>query len=135
MEKSVLLGVYLSMLRPVLEYCSPVYHSMLTAEMSEELERMQRLAIRIIYGFDKKYLTILAEKNILTLEDRRKNAFDNYALNLAKSVRFKHWFTENNSNLELRRMSKYTEEFARSKRLYDSPIFAMRRRLNELNVT
>ena len=133
-DNNVLLDVYLSMLRPILEYCSPVYHSMITEEMSNLLENMQKLALRIIFGFDKDYTTILAEKNIISLKDRRQLAFENFAVKLSSSSRFKHWFPLNEAEVNMRGRKKYQEVYARTKRLYESPLFAMRRFMNSQEI-
>ena len=131
-DKNTMLQVYMSMLRPVLEFCSPVYHSMISADMNSKLENMQKLALRIIFGFDKKYEVILAENNITTLEERRSQAFDNFAIKCSLSGRFSEWLPVNDCERTLRTSKKYREEYARSSRLYKSPIYAMRRRLNEI---
>ena len=103
---------------------------MLSVEMSNMLESMQRLAFRIIYGFNIDYATLLAEKNVGTLKERREEAFGNYAIKLSNSERFKCWFPLNEAEVNTRGKKKYKEEYARTKRLYDSPIYAMRRFLN-----
>ena len=39
---------YLSVIRPILEYCSPIWHHGLTKAQAESLEAIQRRALRII---------------------------------------------------------------------------------------
>ena len=126
-----MLEVFCVMLRPILEYCCSVYHPLLTCEMSEKIEGMQKLALRIIFGFDKSYTEILIENNMTTMEERRKKMFCNYANKLVKSERFTKWFPENNCSVNLRGKKKYKEVHANTNRLYNSPVFAMRRLLNE----
>ena len=46
-----LYALYCVYIRSVIEYCSAVYHSMLTKGQAEDLERLQRLAIRICFNF------------------------------------------------------------------------------------
>ena len=103
---------------------------MINDELSNSLEKMQKLAFKIIFGFDKNYDVILAEKNVKTLKERRQTAFENYAIKLSNSSKFKHWFPLNEVQVDTRRKKKYIEEYARTQRLYDSPIYAMRRFLN-----
>ena len=43
------LKVYLSLIRPVLEYCCPVWHPNLPIYLSDRIERIQKRAFRIIY--------------------------------------------------------------------------------------
>ena len=47
-----LFRLYCVYIRSILEYCSPVYHSLLTAGQAETLERLQRHAARVCYGND-----------------------------------------------------------------------------------
>ena len=44
--------VYRTIVRPVADYCSVVYHAMLTDEQDEALERCQSHALRCIYGMN-----------------------------------------------------------------------------------
>ena len=132
--ENVLIKVYTTMLRPLLEYSAPVYHSMLTQTMSESLEKQQRRALRIIYGFDLSNQELLEKAKIRTMKERRIEAFEKFTVKLSNSSRFSSLFPENNvraGNMELRHTKNYIEEFARTDRLYHSPVYAMRRYLNE----
>ena len=140
MQKSVLaqscrpvLEAYKVMLRPILEYCSPIYHSMLTLGMSEDLERQQKTALKMIFGFGLTYEDLLAKANIRRLSDRREEACLNFAKKMSESVRFGVLFPKNEYEEDtpvLRNRKTFTEEFARSERLYRSPLYHMRRVLN-----
>ena len=44
-----ILKVYLSLIRPVLEYCCPVRHPNLPINLSDRIERTQKRAFRIMY--------------------------------------------------------------------------------------
>jgi len=57
--------------RPVLEYASPVWHSSLTVAQSESLESVQKRAIRIIFSH-LDYSGSLFIAKTKTLEDRRE---------------------------------------------------------------
>jgi len=43
---------YISVVRPILEYACPVWHTGLTAAQSDTLESVQKRAMRIIYSDD-----------------------------------------------------------------------------------
>ena len=132
-ENNVLLKVYTVMLRPHLEYGSPVFHPMLTEKMSEDLERQQRRALKIIYGFGESYSCLLNKTGLKTLRLRREEACKNFAKKLLESTRFNYLFPENEYEEEavvLRKTKKYKEEYAKTNRLYNSPLFYMRRELN-----
>ena len=106
-NNSTLLQVYQVMQRPLLEYCSPVFHSMLTDEQTQRLESLQRRALRIIYGFDLPYGEIVAVSNIESLQSRRERACLEFARKLAGSQRFGNWFPLNERDgMETRRYTK-----------------------------
>jgi len=64
-----LLCFYNTIVRPVLEYASPVWHSSFTAAQTESLESLQKRTIRIIYPYlDYSGSLMIAEAD--TLEDR-----------------------------------------------------------------
>ena len=64
--------VYITYIRPLLEYCAPVFHASLTAQQAQQLERVQKRALKIIAGYDKSYREILLQLNLDTLADRRQ---------------------------------------------------------------
>jgi len=66
-----LLYFYNTVVRPVLEYASPVWHSSLTVGQNEVLESMQKRAMRIIFP-DLDYNGSLFVAGVDTLEDCRE---------------------------------------------------------------
>ena len=50
-----LVRVYRTCLLPVLDYCAVVYHSSLTDEQDQQVERLQSGALRCIYGYELSY--------------------------------------------------------------------------------
>ena len=67
-----LLCFYTTCIRPVVEYACPVFHTALPQYLSEELERLQKRALRIISNNDLSYRQALEVFNIPTLYDRRE---------------------------------------------------------------
>ena len=128
-----LVEVYKSLVRPVLEYPSNVFHTTLTEESSESLERLQRVALKSIYGLDKSYKFCLQESLLPRLDERRQELFEAFAEKMSESPLFAAtWFPEKNvSKYDLRRQNKYVEEFAHCEHLQKAPICAMRRLLND----
>ena len=61
---------YRTCIRPLTEYACPVFHDSLPKYLSEELERIQRRAMRIIFPF-KPYQEALAQAGLETLSARR----------------------------------------------------------------
>ena len=67
---SDLVSFYCSTIRSVLEYACQVFHSSLPYYLSEELERIQKRALRIIFPY-ASYNSALKEAGIPSLYDRR----------------------------------------------------------------
>ena len=80
------------MVRPVAEYCSSVYYSMLTTSDSLELERIQMQALKSIFGWKLCYRELLSKSEIVRLYDRREAAFLELVKKLSESPRYLHWF-------------------------------------------
>ena len=80
------------MIRPVFDYCSVVYHSMLTDDHDERLERLQARALQCIYGsgISARKLRDLAE--LPTLRTRREDLCDKFVQKCLKNERYKDWF-------------------------------------------
>lgn len=74
-----LLFFYNTVIRPVFDFCAVTYHSMLTREQTEQLERLQKCAFRVIYSYDLSYQEALAVSNSMTLEERRKGQLARFA--------------------------------------------------------
>jgi hypothetical protein len=62
-----LVQIYYSMVRSVLEYASGAFHTLLTKEESDELERLQRMSLKTIFGHHLSYGEILQQNGIQTL--------------------------------------------------------------------
>ena len=133
LEKEKLTRVYCSLIRPVFEYASSVYHSMITATQALALERMQANALKTIYGWHNSYTTCRRLSGLPTLAERRFVNCKNFAMKTAENERFRHWFPRNEDcGHDLRRREKYRLDFARHERLRNAPIYYMRRMLNDL---
>ena len=115
---SQLSGLYQNVLRPVIDYCSSTYHSMLTKDQSERLESLQKKALKTVYGCNKNYEDILQESGIQPLQERRQKLFENFARKCAKDSRFSDWFsTPVQKEHDTRSNIKYVERKARTERL------------------
>ena len=128
--KEELLKAYKTMVRPIAEYCSVVFHPMLTDRQDEQIERLQATALRYIYGFGIPYAKMREMSGLATLRQRRIEACDKFAQKCLSSPRFQHWFPKNESVRRSRHSLEYKEEYARCDRLKNSTIFYLRRRLN-----
>jgi len=68
---SDLLSFYCTVIRPIPEYASPVWHSSLTAAQSDVLESLQKRAMNIIFPGDN-YTGALTIAGVDTLRSRRE---------------------------------------------------------------
>ena len=50
-----IISFYSTCIRPVMEYCAPVFHNALPAYLSDELEHVQKRALSIISPYDMSY--------------------------------------------------------------------------------
>ena len=128
--KEELVTVYKTCIRPVFDFCAVVYHPLLNDKQDQQLERLQRQALKIIFGTNISYTEMRRMAGIETLRQRRINLSDKFAGKCAGSEKFGHWFPEKRAARGGRFGEKYVEEFARCERLFNSPLFYMRRRLN-----
>ena len=86
--------LYCCYLRTIVEYCSVVYHSLLTAVQSEALERPHRQAIRVCYGNKGQIANVMATEGIETLEARRVRQCDVFIRKAACNPTFAgRWFS------------------------------------------
>ena len=136
-SNSDLVGSYCSFIRPVFDYCSNVYHSMLNITQTEHLEKLQKTALKIIFGYDKDYETLLSLATITTLKKRRELLFENFCLKLYENERFKKiWLEERTFHgPRMRKQKILKEKNARTDCLFNSPLYTIRRKINDLLVT
>ena len=74
---------------------------------------------------------LLQEADLKTLEERRELALLKFARKTQRNPQFVHWFPRNQDRQSERNPKPFKEFQARSDRLYKSPIFTLRRLLNE----
>ena len=128
-----LVKVYKTVVRPVASYMAEVYHSMISDEQDEMIERLQAQALKCIYGWKYSYAELRRRSGIPTLRQRRIELVDFFAKKCALSDRFSMWFPEKKAARATRAAAGgdlYKETFARCDRLRHSPVHHMRRRLN-----
>ena len=114
----------------MLEYSGVTYGTMITQYQRNRLKNVQKSCLRNIFGFDKSYSDLLEEADLKTLEERRANALRRFAEKASTNSQFSHWFPLNQNRASQRSDKKYQELHAKSNRLYNSPLFEMRRILN-----
>ena len=132
-----LVACYCCFLRPILEYCSYVYHPMLNKTLTAMIESFQYQALKVIFGYNVKKEDLLEKSGLSTLEERRGGLFKNFCLKIHSTPRFRsQWLKERQFvGHDLRNQMIIEENFARTERLFKSPLFSMRRLLNDILVT
>ena len=121
-------------IRPVIEYCSVIYHPMLTKKQSSDIERMQKQAAKLCFGWNKSYAVICAEQSIDTLETRRLKYIDSFITKTIDSDRFKDtWYPlREEDEYGIRNRRPFVETRTRTSRYYKSPLSFLRRRANDI---
>ena len=126
--ESELATLYRTVVRPVLDYCAVVYHPMLTDEQHQQIEHLQAKALKNIYGYKDSYAEMRRKAGVTTHRARRIEMCDKFAQKDCGNPRF-DWLPELTGRLG-RRSEVYQEFQARTDRLFNSPLFYYRRRLN-----
>ena len=130
--------IYTSYIRSIVEQSSVVWHSSLTKENSQDLERVQKCAVRLILGGKyESYEDALTRVNLDSLYTRREQLCKNFALKSIKSdnERANGLFKEKDSKhkMKARNYEKYEVKFANTGRLKKSAVPYMQRMLNNVN--
>ena len=137
MKESKLLLVYKSIIRPTADYCSVVYNSLIPRYLSDNLERVQRHALKIIFGSSVDIGRIMESNEVETLLERRNEKCLEFAKKAAKSERFgPKWFIRNQCDRTARDTTRkpYLERFTRNERMRINPREYLVRLLNEQSV-
>ena len=128
-----LVQIYSQYIRSILEYNSNVWFSNLTEEDKDDIERVQRVALKII--LKEKYISYeqaLVDLNLDTLQNRRLMLAERFANKCTKGGKFQNLFPKNQKDgLNLRDPETHNVNFASKGRLFKSAIPAMQRLLNK----
>ena len=118
--------------RSVVEQSCTVWHSSLTRKNTIDLERVQKVTVKIITNGEYNYKEGLQELSLPTLKQRREQLCARFAKKKIGSMRFKNMFKRNinNHNMKLRYKKKFRDAKIRTNRLYKSSIPYMQRYLN-----
>ena len=87
-----MLEVYLLQIRCLCEIACPAWNGALTKSDCKQIERIQKMALRIILGAEyDNYEAALERLDIETLEKRRKDICVKFAKSIEKSDKFSNW--------------------------------------------
>ena len=126
-------NIYILYIRSLLEQSCVVWHSGLSAENKEDLERIQKSALKLI--LKEKFISYKNALNILeldSLEDRRESLCLEFAKRCLKNEKMKSLFPKNEKShdMKTRCPEKYEVKYANTERLRNFPILYMQRLLN-----
>ena len=116
-----ILHFYNMKIRSVLESNCVVFHSMLTLEETQDIERIQKIVVKII--LEHKYIDYIQGCLVLgitTLKLRRIKLCLNFGLKCLSNSKFKNLF-QPNSNLTVRNPDKFDIPLAKTTRYCNSP--------------
>ena len=137
MNTSDLLFVFTTVLRPILDFAAPTYHPLLSVGQSNDIEKLQKKALRVVYGPEIKYEEALAVANITSLQERRETLTMNFAVSTEKNPRYQDgWFPKKpNQAYPIRKPRPYMETKPSTERMKKNPINYMRKMLNDAYVS
>ena len=126
-----MLDIYVSYIRSIVENSAVVWHSSLTVAEEVEIERIQKVAFRIILQDNyEHYARALYLTGLPTLKERRIKLCNTFAVKCTKSEKTQNMFPLNPSSVGTRHYEKYEVTQAFTSRLRDSAIPYMQRLLN-----
>ena len=127
-----LVEIYILYIRSVLESSAVVWNSSLTQGQEKELERVQKVALRIILKEQyENYENALSTCSLLTLKERRNALCLSFAKKCIKNSKTSDMFPQNTAYYNTRNSEKYHVTKAKTNRLAKSAIPYMQRLLNE----
>ena len=134
MKTNDLVRAYQSTIRPCAEYASPAWHSLLTINQSEQIERQQTQALKNIYGVGMSARKMRLDSGIDRLYVRREKACKKFAEKNLTNPRCDGWFSTRGQPSYPRRAGTtyrtFREPNSRTDRHRNSPINYARRLLN-----
>ena len=127
-----LLDVYKLFIRSLLEYCAVVWHSRLTSDLRESLERVQKSCLRVILGDQyTNYAEALEICKLKTLFERREDRCLSFAKKCLKHPIHSRLFPTNGINMhDTRDRERFSVNFAKTDAYRNSAIPYMQRMLN-----
>ena len=127
-----MVNIYILYIRSILETSAVVWHSSIKQSDEMELERVQKVALRIILDDDyESYVHALQVTGLTSLSQRRKELCKKFAKNCVRNEKTSNMFPLNPSKVNTRNTEKYYVQPATTDRLKYPAIPYMQRLLNE----
>ena len=128
-----LIDIFSLFVRSLLEYCSVSWHSSLTQEQSDDIERVQRTALKVILGNEyTDYQSSLNKCGLDTLYSRRQKRCLTFGLRSLKHPKHRLMFPLNNlPDANTRNRNNFEVNFARTSTYQKSAIPYIQNLLND----
>ena len=130
-----LINIYTLYIRSVLEYCSVVWHSTLTEDQNQAIERVQKTCLKIILGQDyQNYKQAMEYCGLKSLVERREQRCLQFTLKCLTHPVHKRMFPVNPKIYEensTRNQEHFIVNKAKSESYRRSAIPYMQRKLND----
>ena len=126
--------LYKTFVRSALEYSAVVWHSSLSQKNIDDLERIQKSALKVILKEKyKDYKSALSDLNLQSLSDRRENLCLRFAKKSLKLLNFKKLFPHSKKFhvMNQRKRRKFFVNNAKTERYRKSSVPYMQRLLNK----
>ena len=130
---SQMLDVYVKQVRSILELAVPAWQSSLTISEKLKIERVQKCALKIIFGQDyQSYSSACEMSNLISLEERRIQLCKKFALKAMKNKKHSKWFKVNErTTITRQECPVFQPVVSRTTRFRNSPISYLTRLLNQ----
>ena len=130
-----LLEIYSLFIRSTAEYCAVAFHPSLTVAQATDIERIQKVSLKIILADNYiDYGAALEMTGLQTLHNRREKPCLDFAKKCLKHPRHKKLFPTNSTlkdSTNIRNREPFTVNFARTERYKKSSIPYCQRLLNK----
>ena len=129
--------IYKTFVRSNLEFSSTVWHSSLTLTERQDLERIQKAAVKVILGNDyDNYTQALSNLKMESLNKRRENMVLRFAKKSLDNDNFSKLFPlrDINHGMRVRKSEKYHVNNSKTNRYKHSSIPYLQRLLNKENL-
>ena len=105
---SEMINIYILFIRSILESSAVVWHSSITKEEIREIERVQKVALRVILDEEyEDYFTALKTTGLPTLYQRRELLCKKFATNCTTNPNMAHMYPLNESDVNTKDLEKY----------------------------
>ena len=132
LDPKTILEYYCKEIRPLAEHGVAIWNSGLTKSQIMELEKIQKVALKIILGDQYHgYDTACTKFNIEKLSTRRKNLCINFAVKLFKSPKSGEYFEPYLKDRTVKSKRLVREPMCRTTRCYNAPHSYLSRLLNQ----